>query len=327
MVSVKDDESGLEGWGECCVLPGLSVDEEEDYENYDASLLDSLNDINLSNSTEILNGIQEYIPSEHRSMQMALETALLDLSQGGTRKIFEGPFYEGEEELLINGLIWMGHSEFMLQQVSQKIYDGFKTIKMKIGGMDFDMECDILDYIRRRYYKDDITIRLDANGSFSPKDALHKLERLSKYDIHSMEQPVPPGTPEMASIIKESSIPIALDEELIGIRDFDSKADLLSTLNPHYLILKPSLLGGFHSTNEWLQLAEAKGMEWWVTSALESNVGLNAIAQFTAQYNNPLPQGLGTGKLYENNFPSPLKLKGERLSYLQNKTWDIGNFE
>lgn len=323
IVKITDTTVQVSGWGECCVLEGLSADEDIDYHSYDPKILQAIEALVIEADTDVLALVQEVVPPEHRSMQMAVETALLDLQNGGKQEIFGGPFYDGDKEILLNGLIWMGHSEFMLQQISQKIYDGYKTIKMKIGGIDFDMECDILDYVRRRYFKDDIVIRLDANGSFKPDEALHKLERLSRFNIHSIEQPLPAGSSQLKDLIQKSPIPIALDEELIPVRDFDQKVDLLDELQPHYLILKPSLLGGFQSTKEWIGLAESKGVDWWITSALESNIGLNAIAQFVSQYDNELPQGLGTGQLYENNFDSPLKLKRDLMSYNPKSEWDL----
>ena len=224
----------------------------------------------------------------------------------------------------INGLVWMGHSEHMLKQFTEKIYDGFTCLKMKIGGIDFDLECDILDYIRRRYYNKELTIRLDANGAFDEGEALNKIQRLAKFNIHSIEQPLAVGDSALPELINDSSIPIALDEELIPAGNFDERIDLLEKLKPRYLVLKPSLLGGFRATNEWIQLAEQRNIKWWITSALESNIGLNAIAQFTSTFDNNLHQGLGTGKLYENNIPSPLTIKGESIIYDLKKNWDLG---
>jgi L-alanine-DL-glutamate epimerase-like enolase superfamily enzyme len=200
----------------------------------------------------------------------------------------------------------MGGLDFMLQQIELKIRDGFKCVKLKVGGINFEKECDVLQYIRRKYFRDNITIRVDANGAFKPQDALNKLNELAKYDVHSIEQPIKPGLPEMEELCRISPIPIALDEELIGVNKTEDKEELLTRLKPAYIILKPTLHGGLYSCQEWIQLAEKQNIGWWITSALESNVGLNAIAQFTAEYTNALPQGLGTGMLYTDNIESPL---------------------
>jgi len=219
-------------------------------------------------------------------------------------------------------LIWMGGLDFMLQQIEIKIKDGFRCLKLKVGGIDFEKECDVLQYIRRKYFRESITIRLDANGAFKPGEAIYKLIELSKYDVHSIEQPLKPGSPEMAELCRNSPIPIALDEELIGIDIRAEKEALLDRLRPGYIILKPTLHGGLHSCQEWIQLAESQNIGWWITSALESNVGLNAIAQFTAQYSINEPQGLGTGMLYSDNIESPLTVSKGFLSYDTDLSWE-----
>ncbi|HSM64126.1 MAG TPA: o-succinylbenzoate synthase, partial [Gillisia sp.] len=222
----------------------------------------------------------------------------------------------------INGLVWMGEKSFMKEQILSKIKDGFKCIKLKIGAIDFNSELDLLKFIRSEFSSEEIEIRVDANGAFSPEDALAKLKRLSQFNIHSIEQPIKQGQWEkMAKLCELTPIPIALDEELIGITDVTKKLDLLQTIKPQYIIFKPSLIGGYRGTEEWLNLANEMSIGWWVTSALESNVGLNAISQWTFTKNSPLPQGLGTGGLYTNNFESPLEVKNGTIMYNPKTSW------
>lgn len=211
----------------------------------------------------------------------------------------------------------------MLEQISRKIDQGFQCIKIKVGGLDFERECDLLRYIRSKYFDRDITLRLDANGAFKPEEALHKLNILAEFNIHSIEQPIRAGETFMAELCRQSPIPIALDEELIGVMERAGKEKLLSRIKPQFIILKPSLHGGFSGCAEWIALAEAMNIKWWITSALESNIGLNAICQFTANYDNVLPQGLGTGALYENNFPAPLEVAVDKILYNPDKAWQI----
>jgi L-alanine-DL-glutamate epimerase-like enolase superfamily enzyme len=213
----------------------------------------------------------------------------------------------------------------MLQQVEIKIRDGYKVVKLKVGGLDFEKECDVLQYIRRKYFRDNIEIRLDANGAFKKDEALQKIQNLKRFQVHSIEQPIKPGLPEMEALCRESPIPIAFDEELVGIENREQKETLLKKLKPHFIILKPMIHGGLSNCDEWIQVATKNGIGWWITSALESNIGLNAIAQFTSQYPIELAQGLGTGQIYTNNFPSPLEpLKGF-LHYQKRENWDLTN--
>jgi o-succinylbenzoate synthase len=221
----------------------------------------------------------------------------------------------------INGLIWMGGLDFMLQQIEIKIRDGFTCLKLKVGGHDFEKECDVLQYIRRKYFRSNITIRLDANGAFKKDEALFKLQELARFDIHSIEQPIKAGLAEMAELCRQSPIPIALDEELIGVYNSAAKLDLLTRIKPQFIILKPTLHGGLYGCAEWIRVAEQLGIDWWITSALESNIGLNATAQFTAQYPVKIPQGLGTGMIYTNNIESPLTVQKEYLSYENSFSW------
>lgn len=257
----------------------------------------------------------------HSSVKFALETSILDLNNGGKRKIFDNGFYNSELKIPINGLIWMGTKDFMRTQILQKIQGGYTTLKLKIGAIDFETELGLLHFIRQEFSDRDLTLRVDANGAFSPGEVLEKLKRLSDYGLHSIEQPIAVGQVEaLAELCVSSPIPIVLDEELIG--NNHKMNYLLDTIRPQYIILKPSLMGGISGSEFWIAQAEKRDIGWWITSALESNVGLNAIAQFTAEYNPTLPQGLGTGQLYTNNIPSPLAIEEGNIYYDQKKTWD-----
>lgn len=317
-IHVWDDQSpDVTGIGECCMLPGLSADDRPDY----PEMLDWICR-HISGPPEILH---EKL-AEWPSIRFGLEMALLDLKAGGSRVIFPSDFTRGISPIPINGLVWMGNKDFMLKQISEKIDQGFRVIKIKVGAIDFASECELLGFIRNHYPEDQIEIRLDANGAFGPEEAPSKLETLSAYGIHSIEQPIRAGQPEtMERLCRISPIPVALDEELIGINHLLRKQELVSFIRPHYLILKPSLLGGFAACNEWIEAAVRAETGWWVTSALESNIGLNAIAQWTATLDNPLPQGLGTGALYTNNVPSPLKVTGGQLWHFPRLGWEYRN--
>jgi o-succinylbenzoate synthase len=325
----KPDTVGI---GESGPLPGLSVEPIAGFEEKVILAVDVINGAKLALSSipnvlsELHTKLQEIFGSnflfQHPSIVFALETGLLDLKNGGSRLVFNNRFVSGEP-IPINGLVWMGGLDFMLQQVAIKIYDGFSCIKLKVGGIDFEKECDIVRYIRRKYYRENITIRLDANGAFKLDEAMYKLEELSKFTIHSIEQPIKAGSGEMHLFCKNSPIPIALDEELIGVSTTEAKIDLLENIEPQFIILKPTLHGGLYSCQEWIALAEERSIGWWITSALESNIGLNAIAQFTANYNITLPQGLGTGGIYKNNIESPLKVEKGFLSLKGDDAWDV----
>jgi o-succinylbenzoate synthase len=317
-ISNSEDESFF-GLGECGPLPGLSVDSRPDFEEHFTAIIEKFNNRKFKDPSdpEIFN----LIPLEFPSILFAFETALLDLSHGGKRVIFENDFLKGAQ-IPINGLIWMGDMDFTMGQISIKIYDGHKCIKLKIGGLDFDRECDILNYIRQRYFREDITIRLDANGAFKLDDVLFKLEQLSKYNVQSIEQPIKPGMREMEQVCRKSPIPIALDEELIGALLYNDKQEMLERIQPKFIILKPMLHGGFRGTREWIEIAERLGIGWWITSSLESSIGLNAICQFTASYKPTTFQGLGTGKIYENNFESPLEVKKGYIFHNPKEKWD-----
>jgi len=311
------------GLGECAPLPGLSLDARPDLEQKLqelAGLLES-EQVSLQAGSPLPDVLQL---QAWPAVRFALETALVDLQQGGRRQLYQNAFSRGDKGIPINGLIWMGDSAFMQSQIEQKLKQGYTCLKLKIGGLDFQQELDILQSIREVAVAADLTIRVDANGAFAPDEAYRKLERLARYDIHSIEQPIRPGQLEtMAQLCASSPIPIALDEELIGVQENEQQVQLLETIRPQYIILKPTLVGGLSAGQEWIRLAEARGIGWWMTSALESNIGLNAISQFTANYSPGLPQGLGTGQLYHNNIASPLQIVHGELWYKAGEAWDL----
>lgn len=308
-IKVTDTENpALTGYGEAALFRGLSADDTPDFTAILDKCCAEINYIDIAS-----------IPSS--AIRMGLETAVADIKGGGRHQ----PFFEGViPPTRINGLIWMGDKQFMLNEIEHKLSQGFRCLKLKIGGIDFENELDILRSIRTRYGRDILELRLDANGAFTPENALQRLECLSKFGIHSIEQPIKAGQIyKMAVICRDSPVPIALDEELIGIRNFREKAELISTIRPAYLILKPTLCGGFAEADEWIEAAEKEGIGWWATSALESNIGLNAIARWTVARNVKMPQGLGTGQLYSNNIGSPLQLDGEYLTSKPDNTWNF----
>ena len=304
------EHNGRCGIGECSPLPGLSIDDISDYER--SKLLWTCAHISLGK--EALWGQLKSYPS----IQFGVEQAFLSLEAKQEGGLFHSPFTEGQVPIPINGLIWMGDKDYMQQQIREKLSQGFHCIKMKIGAIDFETEYALLKGIRQQYAPSDIELRVDANGAFSPLEALEKLKRLSDLEIHSIEQPIRTGQYEqMARLCEASPLPIALDEELIGVACPERKKEILQWIRPAYIILKPSLIGGYRGSEEWIDLAEKQGIGWWVTSALEGNVGLSAIAQWTYTLKNPLPQGLGTGSLYTNNFPSSLEVKNGGLWWLK----------
>lgn len=309
------------GWGEAAPLVKLSPDDREDFEPVLRRTLAEMADIHWgTNKNRVLEQLQDSVPFELPSIRFGLETAVLDLLNGGEKKILGNGFYAGEKSISINGLIWMGERDFMLAQIKEKLEQGFDCIKMKIGAIDFRQELDLLEYIRSRFSKAQVTLRVDANGAFSANDALTKLEQLAQYDLHSIEQPIAAGNREaMKKLCAATPLPIALDEELIGVKN---KAGLLDGIRPQHIILKPSLLGGIVETNQWIALAEARNIGWWMTSALESNIGLNAIAQLADTLGAEIPQGLGTGKLYRNNLGSPLEIKQGKIHYNPALAWE-----
>lgn len=303
-VEVWDDANPeVRGVGECALFEGLSTDDKPDYEQRLDFACRSIESYDLG-------------ASDYSSITFGLECALADLAQGGKGIYFPSPWTEGIGSIPINGLIWMGDKRLMLDRIKEKMAMGFRCLKLKIGGISFDDELALLAYIRRQIAPGELELRLDANGAFSPAEALGKLEALAKYHIHSIEQPIRAGQPlEMARICAESPIPVALDEELIGVRGKAEQDALLAAIKPAYVILKPSLCGGLRQADEWIAAAQGQGIGWWATSALESNIGLSAIAQWVAAKHPSMPQGLGTGGLYSNNVPSRVYLDGDRLKF------------
>ena len=315
-ILLTDTGSRHYGVGECAPLPALSCD---DIPSYDEVLATACK--NLEKNGEI--DREALLP--YPSILFGMETALLHF-RARSLQFWHTPFSKGKEGIPINGLIWMGDRETMLQRIRAKLDAGFHCIKVKIGAIDFQSELDLLKFIRRRFGREDVELRVDANGAFAPETALERLDALAKYDLHSIEQPIRQGQwREMARLCARTPVPIALDEELIGVNDAGQKRELLEAIRPRYIILKPALAGGFSGTEEWIRLAEVRGIGWWVTSALESNIGLSALAQWTYGLQNPMPQGLGTGLLYTNNIPSPLQLTGERLYYRPQRMWDLSS--
>ncbi|MFC2090165.1 o-succinylbenzoate synthase [Bacteroidota bacterium] len=309
------ENPGIRGIGECPLLPGLSVDDTPEFEKLLQQLCEKVN--------KGENDPEDPIPGSP-SIQFGFETAFMDLNSGGERILFPSAFTLGNKGIPINGLIWMGDKKEMLKQVHEKIEHGYSILKLKVGAIDFQEEFDLIKTIRSEYRENDLEIRLDANGAWEYDEAGEKLRMLSEYSIHSLEQPIKAGQmEEMAALCSKSPIPIALDEELSGVIGPDKKKALIETIRPAYIILKPGLLGGIQVSQDWIMMAEELGIGWWVTSALESNIGLNAIAQWTAILNTTMPQGLGTGSLYTNNIPSPLQVIKDRLFYQPEVAWDI----
>ena len=304
------------GIGECAPLPGLSI---ESLKKMSSKLLQVCEEISyFSQFPEEL--------SAWPSIRFGLETALTDLKNGGNRILFPSAFTRGEQGIPINGLIWMGTPESMNQQIRTKLANGFRCIKMKIGALDFDTEYNLLKSIRKEFSPEEVILRVDANCAYSYQTALENLKRLSELGIHSIEQPIATGRlNEMAELCARSPVPVGLDEELIGINTTSEMKKLLTTIRPAYLVLKPSLHGGLTGCEKWIELDKEYKTGWWITSALESNIGLNAIAQWTFQLNTTIEQGLGTGQLITNNFNSPLEIEGENLWFRPDKNWDIEN--
>jgi len=309
------EDNGQIGIGECGLLAGLSIDDRPDYES---KLQWACDHITLG-FDQLWDDLIAY-----PSIQFGLEQAFKSLSQAQPFELYPSEFTRGEKGIPINGLIWMGDEDFMKSQIKTKIDQGFACIKMKIGAIDFDTEIKLLTAIRKEFSASDIELRVDANGAFTLENAMSKLEQLAELDIHSIEQPIKQGQWEaMAELCRKTPLPIALDEELIGIFEAQEKKKLIQTIRPQYLIFKPSLIGGFKGVKQWITHCNEASIDWWVTSALESNIGLNAIAQWTFTLNNPLPQGLGTGSLYTNNISSPLQVIGQELYYASNSKWDL----
>jgi len=315
-ISMYDtDTPSLRGTGECAPLPGLSPELDRGFEKKLETLCRDI----AHYDSWLKDGLQGY-----SAIQTGLETAAWDFLARGAKIFFRNAFTSGQRGIPINGLIWMGPADFMREQIREKIRAGYHCIKIKIGALDFETELDLIREIRESHPPEEIEIRLDANGAFQPKTARSRLDALADLGIHSIEQPIMAGQlEELAALCRESPIPIALDEELIGIDTLQEKENLIREIRPPYLVLKPSLHGGFKGAMEWIDLAAASNTGWWITSALESNIGLNAIAQWTANRTNPLPHGLGTGRLFENNFSSPLYLQGDELRWNVSGHFDL----
>ncbi|MFV0247415.1 MAG: o-succinylbenzoate synthase [Tenacibaculum sp.] len=308
-------QGNKKGVGECGLFRGLSADDRPDYSE---KLIWVCKHINLGKN-KLLDELVEF-----PSIQFGLEQAFLSLSSSNPHHLFPSLFTQGKKAIPTNGLIWMGDKKFMQRQIKEKLQQGFTTLKIKIGAINFETELALLKAVRDEFSADEIALRVDANGAFNPANALEKLKRLSELQLHSIEQPIKQGQwQEMAQLCELSPLPIALDEELIGIYLKEEKQKCIETINPQFIILKPSLIGGYKASEQWIKMATNKHIGYWITSALESNIGLNAIAQWTQTLNNSIAQGLGTGTLFTNNIKSPLELKNGSLHYSSSKKWDF----
>jgi O-succinylbenzoate synthase len=316
-ILVRDTENPeITGIGECSTIKGLSPDPWEHYEE----TLEAVCHGPEPPEYWLQSGLEDF-----PSIRFGLETALLDWQKGGRRILFPSEFTAGKKGIPINGLIWMGEADFMKRQIREKLEAGFRCIKLKIGAIDFEQELSLLRMIRKEHTEKELELRVDANGAFAPEEALEKLKRLSEFGLHSIEQPIRQGQWEkMARLCEQTPVPIALDEELIGLKSLEEIQKMMHKIRPQYLVLKPSLLGGFSRSRQFIAVAEQNGAGWWVTSALEGNIGLNAIAQWTFLLENPMPQGLGTGQLFTNNILSPLFIEGDRLKFNPDNRWDLG---
>ncbi len=305
-LKLTDLETGKWGIGECAPLPDLSVDAIPEYDKILAQ---------WCAQTE-KNGYIDYEGMRHfPSMLFGLETAFAHL-KAGNMKLTDTLFSQGKKGIPINGLIWMGNFEEMYQRIEEKMQQGYRCIKLKIGAIDFKKELALLAHIRTHFSPEQIELRVDANGAFSPEDALHKIKQLNEFVLHSIEQPIRAGQwEEMSRLCTDTPLPIALDEDLIGVNTLEKKIELLDTIRPQYIILKPSLHGGMQGADEWIRLAQDRGIGWWATSALESNIGLNSIAHWCATKHPLIPQGLGTGLLFTDNIDCALHIKGDCLWY------------
>lgn len=304
------------GIGEAAIFPGLSPEADD---RFFYKLMELQANIRLGLKTDL-----ERFPS----LQFGLEQAIRDFSGGCEGVYFESPFVHGENSIEINGLVWMGDYDRMIERIEQKLNSGFKCIKLKIGAIDWRKEVDMIQYIRDRYDRDRVEIRVDANGGFDMDCAIPRLKRLADLGVHSIEQPIKAGNPMLMRFLCDvSPLPIALDEELIGKFTHEEKAATLDEIKPAYIVIKPSLTGGFSGAREWIDLAEERSIGWWITSSLESNIGLNALAQWVATLHTDIPQGLGTGGVFSNNFEAPIYLDKDRLRYDPQKKTDRKQFD
>jgi o-succinylbenzoate synthase len=308
----------VQGIGEAALFPGHSKEFPADVRVKLIELCERTDNWTQRLTTDLVD-----VPS----VRFAVEQCLKDLEAGGTKTLFPSEFTLGRKPIPINGLVWMGDKSTMRQRIREQIDKGYRTVKMKIGAIGIDDELELLRAVRAEFGPEDITLRVDANGAFSFADAPRVLDELARLQVHSIEQPIAPGLYElMAELCAASPIPIALDEDLIGLNHLDLKRDLLDHVKPQFIVIKPSLVGGWAATREWIELAEARGIGWWITSALESSIGLNAIAQFAATLPITMAQGLGTGQVYTDNIPSPLLAEKGILHYRPEEAWDLGAF-
>ena len=308
LITLRNTQTGQEGIGEASPLSLLSVDDVPDYQVVLEKKLQEFCEVGSLDSLSL---------DSYPSIRFGIETALLNMSAYNEGVIFNSDFTARKKSIPINGLVWMNDSAKMYDEAIQKIQAGFDVIKIKVGALDFDEECRLLESIRKQFSAFKITLRVDANGAFSPNDALEKLNELKRFDLHSIEQPIASGQWDwMQKLCAESPIDIALDEELIGLNVHEDANKMIKYIHPKYLILKPNLIGGLSISDEWIKWAHKHNLGWWATSALESNVGLNAIAQWVSTYQNPLHQGLGTGSLFTNNFSSRLKIERGQMQYV-----------
>jgi o-succinylbenzoate synthase len=310
-----DEQPEVVGIGECSIIPQLSIDDRPDFEQKLEEVVDKID----QHDYWLIEGLTEF-----PAIRFGLETAMQDFKQKGQRLLFPSPFTAGAKGIPINGLIWMGDFGFMRKQIIEKIEAGFKCLKLKIGAIDFEEELKLLKLIRNEFSERDLELRVDANGAFLPETAMDRLNSLSAFKLHSIEQPIKQGQwKEMARLCKETPLPIALDEELIGITEDEVIVEMLDTIEPQFIILKPGLLGGFAQSQVFIEKAKEREIDWWITSALEGNIGLNAIAQWTATLDSQMYQGLGTGQVFSNNIPSPLFIKQASLFYDPDASWDL----
>lgn len=316
-IKIWDEENPEHyGIGECALFKGLS---KEDNDTYEVKLRELCTNIAKDEATDL---------SDYSSIMFGFEGAIFDFSSGGKRIMMPSQFTAGNMKIPINGLVWMGNKDEMIARIDEKVKAGFHTIKLKVGAIDFESELSMVKHIRDKYSDKDLEIRLDANGGFSPENVLNLLEQFSKYTIHSIEQPIKAGQFDaMKNICEKSEIPIALDEELIGITDLKVKEEMIQYIKPKYIILKPSLMGGLNGAEQWLRVASSNDVGGWITSALESNIGLNQIAQWTATLMPRIPQGLGTGNLYVNNIESPLYQEKDSLGFNPDKSFVIPDLD
>jgi len=310
------------GWGEAAPLAGLSPDYGPAFEGALANFCQAFNQ--AQHQQLAVAEAAALVPASQPALRFALETAVLDLANGGRHQLYSNAFSQGQAGIPINGLVWMGDAPFMRAQIRQKLAAGYACLKVKIGSLDFATELALLAEIRAEAGPEQLVLRVDANGAFAPAEALGKLAQLAQFAIHSIEQPIAAGQwPALAEVCRQSPIPVALDEELIGLTDPAQQEALLAQVRPAYVVLKPTLLGGHATTRRWIRLADQHGLGWWITSALESNIGLNAVAQLTGEYDVAgFAQGLGTGQLYHNNLAAPLHIQAGALHYDPTGGWE-----